>query len=181
MSAGRVILLHGTSSSGKTTVARAVQRRSDEPWLRLGIDVFWSAVHERWFEHGERAAEGFLWTETSRIVPGPVGQRIAGAMRAAVGAVARSGVDVIADDVFIDPSWADAWREELAGIETLWVGVVAPLAVLEERERARGNRILGEARAQIDDLHRGIDYDLVVDTSSVDPDACAASILAALR
>jgi chloramphenicol 3-O phosphotransferase len=70
MSAGRVILLHGTSSSGKTTIARAVQRRSDEPWLRLRIDVFWSAVHERWFEHGERAAEGFLWTETSRIVPG---------------------------------------------------------------------------------------------------------------
>jgi chloramphenicol 3-O phosphotransferase len=181
MSAGRVILLHGTSSSGKTTIARAVQRRSDEPWLRLRIDVFWSAVHERWFEHGERAAEGFLWTETSRIVPGPVGQRIAAAMRAAVRAVARSGVDVIADDVFIDPSWADAWRDELAGVETLWVGVMAPLPVLEDRERARGNRILGEARAQADVIHRGVAYDVVIDTAQVDPDGCATLILAALR
>src|SRR3954462_2856529 len=58
---GRVALLHGTSSSGKTTVARAVQALSQESWLRLGIDAFWTAIDERWLEHGPRASEGFLW------------------------------------------------------------------------------------------------------------------------
>lgn len=178
---GRVVLLHGTSSSGKTTVARAVQARSDEPWLRLGIDAFWNAIDERWLEHGSRAADGFLWQSDATIVPGRVGQRLARGMRAAIAACARCGNDVLVDDVFIDRRWLDDWRAELAGLEWLLVGVFAPLSVLEERERGRGNRISGEARAQVDVVHGGVEYDLTVDTGAQAPDECAAAILAALR
>jgi chloramphenicol 3-O phosphotransferase len=177
---GRVVLLHGASSSGKTTVARAVQRLSEEPWVRLGIDAFWSAIDERWMEHGPRASEGFLWTEDATIVPGPVGQRLAAGMRAALTAFARAGNDLLVDDVFIDASWLDAWRSQLVGVELLLVGVVAPVGVLEERETARGNRIAGEARSQVDLIHDGVEYDLVVDTSRQSPEQCARAILAAL-
>jgi chloramphenicol 3-O phosphotransferase len=178
---GRVLLLHGTSSSGKTTVARAVQAHSDEPWLRLGIDVFWNAIDERWMEHGPRAADGFQWQDDATIVPGPVGQRLARGMRAAVAACARCDNNVLVDDVFIDRDWLDGWRADLDGLEWLLVGVLAPLPVLEERERARGNRIAGEARAQADVVHAGIEYDLTVDTAAQSPDECAAAILAELR
>jgi chloramphenicol 3-O phosphotransferase len=177
---GRVVLLHGTSSSGKTTVARAVQRLSDEPWICFGIDVLWNAIDERWMEHGPFAADGLHWLEDASIKPGPMGQRLAAGMRAAAAAFARAGNDVLVDDVFVDPTWLDGWRGELAGLDWLLVGVVAPLHVLEERERARGNRIAGEARAQIEVLHRGIEYDLTVDTSRQSPEECARAILAAL-
>src|SRR3954471_24464889 len=177
---GRVVLLHGTSSSGKTTVARAVQARSDEPWLRLGIDAFWTAIEERWMEHGERASEGFLWREDARIVPGSAGQRLAAGMRAAIAACARCGNDLLVDDVFLERAWLDAWREELGDLEWLLVGVFAPLPVLEERERIRGNRITGEARAQADVIHAGIEYDVTVDTASQSPEECARVILATL-
>jgi chloramphenicol 3-O phosphotransferase len=177
---GRVVLLHGTSSSGKSTVARAVQRLSDEPWVRLGIDTFWNAIDERWMEHGPRAAEGFLWMEDATIVPGPVGEKLATGMRAALAAFARVGNDVLVDDVFIEPAWLDEWRVELTDVELLLVGVMAPPHVLEERETARGNRIAGEARAQVDVIHQGIEYDLIVDTSRQSPEECARSILAAL-
>src|SRR4051794_18368577 len=177
---GRVVLLHGTSSSGKTTVARAVQALSDEPWVRLGIDAFWTAIDERWMEHGSRASEGFLWREDATIVPGRAGQQLAAGMRAAIAACARCGNDMLVDDVFIDRSWLDRWRDELAGLEWLLVGVHAPLPVLEEREKARANRITGEARAQFDEIHRGIDYDLMLDTASQSPEECARAILEAL-
>jgi chloramphenicol 3-O phosphotransferase len=177
---GRVVLLHGTSSSGKTTVARAVQRLSDEPWVRLGIDAFWNAVDERWLEHGPRATEGFAWKEDSRIVPGPVGQRLAAGMRVAVAACARAGNDMVVDDVFVDPSWLEGWRSELAGLEWLLVGVMAPLDVLEERESARGNRIAGEARFQFGVIHTGVEYDVTVDTTRQSPEDCARTILSAL-
>jgi len=177
---GRVVLLHGTSSSGKTTVARAIQRLSDEPWVRLGIDAVWNAIDERWMEHGPRAAEGFAWMEDATIVPGPVGQRLAAGMRAAVAALARADNDVLVDDVFIDPGWLDAWRHELGGVEWLLVRVEAPLQVLEERERARGNRIAGEARSQVNVIHSGIEYEITVDTSRQSPEECARAILAAL-
>jgi chloramphenicol 3-O phosphotransferase len=178
---GRVVLLHGTSSSGKTTVARAVQALSDEPWLRLGIDAFWSAIDERWMEHGPLASEGFHWSDDATIVPGPVGDRLAAGMRAAIAACARCGNAMLVDDVFVDRRWLDGWRAELAGLEWLLVGVLAPLPVLEERERTRGNRITGEARAQADAIHEGIHYDLTVDTAVQSPEECARGILAALR
>jgi chloramphenicol 3-O phosphotransferase len=177
---GRVILLHGTSSSGKTTVARAVQQVSDEPWVRLGIDAFWNAVDERWMEHGPHAAEGFASMDDATIVPGPVGQRLAAGMRAAVAACARVGNDMLVDDVFVDATWLGGWRRELAGLQWLLVGVMAPLGALEERESARGNRIPGEARAQVDVIHRDIEYDLTVDTARLSPEECARAILAAL-
>jgi chloramphenicol 3-O phosphotransferase len=176
----RVVLLHGTSSSGKTTIARAMQSLSDEPWVRLGIDTFWNAIDERWMEHGSRASEGFLWTEDASIVPGPVGQRLAAGMRAALAAFARAGNHLLVDDVFIDRAWLDGWRVELADIEFLLVGVMAPMHVLEEREAARGNRIVGEARSQVG-VHDGIEYDLIVDTSRQSPEECARSILAAVK
>jgi chloramphenicol 3-O phosphotransferase len=178
---GRVVLLHGTSSSGKTTVARAVQALSEEPWLRLGIDAFWGAIDERWMEHGPRASDGFRWREDATIVPGPVGEQLAAGMRAAVAACARYGNDVLVDDVFIDRRWLDGWRTELAGLEWLLVGVFAPLPVLEQRERSRGNRIAGEARAQADVIHSDIEYDLTVDTALQSPEECARAILAALE
>jgi chloramphenicol 3-O phosphotransferase len=183
MASGKVALLHGTSSSGKTTIARALQRLADEPWVRLGIDVFWSAIDERWMEFGPRAQEGFHWVEhdgSFEIVGGPVGQRLAAATRASVGATARKGLNVIADDVLIVPAWLDAWAEALAGLDTLFVGVHAPLEVLEERERDRRNRILGEARGQHSVIHSGIAYDVEVDTDSNDPDARARIIAAAV-
>jgi chloramphenicol 3-O phosphotransferase len=175
---GQVVLLHGASSSGKTTVARAIQQLSDDPWLRLGIDAFWNAIDERWMEHGPRAADGFAWLDDATIVPGPAGQRLAAGMRAAVAACARAENDVLVDDVFIDSNWLDAWRFELADLDWFLVGVMAPLSALEERERARGNRIVGEARAQFDVIHTGIEYHTTVNTASQSPEQCAREILA---
>jgi chloramphenicol 3-O phosphotransferase len=118
--------------------------------------------------------------EDARIVPGPVGQRLAAGMRAAAAACARAGNDMLVDDVFVDPDWLDGWRGELSGLEWLLVGVLAPLHVLEERESARGNRIRGEARFQFDAIHSGIAYDVTVDTAHQSPDECARAILAVL-
>jgi chloramphenicol 3-O phosphotransferase len=182
--AGRVILLNGTSSSGKTTIARAFQRLAPDPWLRLGIDSFWGAVDGRWMEFGERAAEGFRWVDHGEsgfeIVPGEAGQRLAAGMRAAVAAAARAGNDVIADDVLLDRAWPAHWAVALAGLETLFVAVVVPLDVLEERERGRGDRILGESRAQADVVHAGLSYDLKLD-GTADPQRSAADIATALE
>jgi chloramphenicol 3-O phosphotransferase len=183
VSSGKVVLLHGTSSSGKTTIAREFQRRSAEPWVRLGIDAFWTAIDGRWMEFGSHADEGFRWVERDdgfTISAGPVGQRLAAAMRASVSATARIGLNVIADDFLVDRSWLDAWAEELAGLETLFVGVRAPLEVLEVREREREDRVVGEARGQYDVVHAGIAYDVEIDTASGDAEECARIVAAAI-
>jgi chloramphenicol 3-O phosphotransferase len=118
--------------------------------------------------------------DDATIVPGAVGQRLAAGMRAAVAACARVGNDMLVDDVFVDCTWLDGWRRELVGLRWLLVGVVAPLGALEERESGRGNRIPGEARAQVDVIHSDIEYDFTVDTARLSPEECARAVLAAL-
>ncbi|MGO4842853.1 hypothetical protein AB4144_62330, partial [Rhizobiaceae sp. 2RAB30] len=50
------------------------------------------------------------------------------------------------------------------------VGVFAPLDVLEDRERRRGDRLIGLARWQYERVHRDMVYDLEVDTGRSSPD-----------
>jgi chloramphenicol 3-O phosphotransferase len=40
MSSGRLVLLNGPSSSGKTTITKAVVGRLRTPWLVLPMDLF---------------------------------------------------------------------------------------------------------------------------------------------
>jgi chloramphenicol 3-O phosphotransferase len=58
--------------------------------------------------------------------------------------------------------------------------VVCPLAVVQERERSRGDRTLGWAGAHYDVIHRYLPYDLTVDTSRADPSGCAEAVAAEL-
>ena len=112
--------------------------------------------------------------------PRPSWAKARGGYASRTGWFARADNDLLVDDVFVDPAWLDGWRTELTYIELLLVGVLAPLHTLEQREKARGNRIAGEARSQIDVIHQGIEYDLIVDTSRQSPEECARSILGAL-
>jgi chloramphenicol 3-O phosphotransferase len=48
MTSGRIILLNGTSSSGKSSVARALQEVLSEPYLHLGIDTFIAMLPSRY-------------------------------------------------------------------------------------------------------------------------------------
>ena len=61
------------------------------------------------------------------------------------------------------------------------VGIRCPLEVLEERERARRDRTLGQARLQYNLVHAHGVYDVEVDTSSHTPEECAQIILQRLH
>jgi chloramphenicol 3-O phosphotransferase len=45
-----IVLLNGTSSSGKTTLAKALQRAMPTPYLHLGIDTVVFALPGRWLD-----------------------------------------------------------------------------------------------------------------------------------
>ena len=69
---GRVVILNGGSSAGKTTLARALQSTLPEPWLLLGIDLMiWTLPPEminrpdglsrsRWSDHSGRSVPDAL-------------------------------------------------------------------------------------------------------------------------
>ncbi len=57
------------------------------------------------------------------------------------------------------------------------IGIQCPLDILEEREKKRKNRTLGQARLQYDIIHAYCTYDLEVDTSRFTAQECAQQII----
>lgn len=187
MSPGRIIVLNGTSSSGKSTLAKALQAALPEPALVIGIDTFVFALPSRYLDQP-------LWSEVFRYVrddgatdgpfrieTGPLGEELVSGMHRSVAALATAGLDVIVDHVLLEAAWLDECGRLWSDREWWLVGVRCPLAVVEQRERERRDRTLGQAAAQyaVVHAHAGT-YDVEVDTSELSPETAAARIVAAI-
>jgi chloramphenicol 3-O phosphotransferase len=83
--------------------------------------------------------------------------------------MAAAGNNLIVDEVMIGPDKVREYRALLGPFGVRFVGLFAPLTVLEARERARGDRLLGLARWQFDRVHRDVVYDLEIDASAASP------------
>ena len=57
MTPGTIVLLKGTGSAGKTSIAKAVQEQFDAPYLHLGIDTMIGALCPLQYRFAERGGE----------------------------------------------------------------------------------------------------------------------------
>lgn len=193
-----VFLVNGPSSAGKTTLCRALQAAISEPYLVAGFDDFIFMSAPRYYRgadtarQGERDAFTALGAEMVTTSPpgappvvtakfGPVFRRLVDSMAPAVRALVDGGNPVIFDHVLHDAAMYESCCTAFAGLDVFAVGVFCPIDILEERERARGDRVLGRARGLAEVVHRFMPYDLGVDTGAHAPEDCVQAILAAIR
>jgi chloramphenicol 3-O phosphotransferase len=177
-----IVLLNGTSSSGKTTLAGALQRALPEPYLRLGIDTVVFALPGRWLD-APLWHEVFVYRGADpdlRITAGPLGDKLVATLHRMVAVAAAADWGVLVDHVLLDRRWVADAADVLGQHGLLSVGVRCPLEEVVRRERQRRDRTVGQARAQFDVVHAHMRYDVEVDTSAGDTDACAAQIVAAM-
>ena len=174
----KIVLLNGIGSAGKSSIARALQTITSTPFLHVQMDAFIDMLPAALQDH----ADGFSFETVLEdgkpsvvIKSGPVGARAMRGMRHAIAAMAGQGNDLIVDDVIFSDGIAE-YRELLSAFDLHVVGVMAPLDVLEAREAARADRLPGLARWQYPRVHKGMDYDLEVDTSQLTPLECARRI-----
>lgn len=170
------MILNGASSSGKTTIAtgfRDQRAAVGDFWLLIGIDDFLSKIPIEWKSAGPDrapfAADGIRFEMTREgpgVRVGSVGRQILRAYQAGVAAAAHVGLNVVVDEVLIDRTSWDDWNVALAGMDVVWVGIRCSPEVAEERNRARGDRFAGWARAQTATVHRDAKYDFEIDTTT---------------
>jgi chloramphenicol 3-O phosphotransferase len=156
------IVLHGPTSAGKTTLAKALQATSPVPAFHISLDAFvtMSNRHDMRSDE-ERAAVYKLHCEN---------------LRSTLARIAHTEFDIILDLVLRDGTELQACLAMLSVRPTYVIGVSAPLHVLEARERARPDRASGIAREQIADPVYKRQYDLTLDTSITTPEAGAAAV-----
>ena len=93
--------------------------------------------------------------------------------------MARAGARVVVDEVFLGGADSQKrWHKASGDLRVLWVGVRCDSAVAAGREIARGDRVIGMAASQAEVVHRGMVYDLEVDTTRSESLECARTIAA---
>lgn len=193
---GVIVILNGPSSVGKTSIQKSFQKQSNELFLRIGIDTFFDELIEepdlsnfandkkfdQYTSQGEyiRGIDLIFDENGCPVVPlkiGSAGDRIMFGMHRAIAAYAKAGNNVIVDYIVYKPSLAKDLDESLSKCKTYFVGVHAPLIVIEEREKARKTSPCGHARSHYGSVHQDLSYDLEVDTSKFSASECADKIL----
>jgi len=169
VSSGKIILLNGASSAGKTTLARAVLQQVDEPFLHFSIDH----LRESGVVPFERIRTGdFSWPSMR-----------AGFFQGfhnALPAFADAGNNMLVEHIVETPAWMATLSSLLAPFDVFFVGLHCPLVELERRESVRGDRHVGDARRDFEAIHAFARYDLELD-STISPERNAALLLGEWR
>src|SRR3954470_17440241 len=135
MPSGRIVLLNGPSSAGKTTLTQAVSSRLTTPWLVLPVDLFHQIRTRPSAELTDRQ-----WHD--------VFHRTRAAYHRALVGAAAVGCDVLGDHVLDEPWRLDDLLRLTVGLDVLLVHVTCDPAELRRREKARSDREVGTARTQ---------------------------------
>jgi chloramphenicol 3-O phosphotransferase len=173
---GKIIFLNGASSSGKTSILHELQNLLEEPFLNAGIDKFIWMLPKRYLDRP-------LWDDVLGLADhaGQAGHTLFLGMHRAIHALAQAGNNILADHVLVEEVWLRDCAELFTGLSAYLIGLRCPLDVLENRERQRKDRTLGQARLQHDLVHAHGLYDLEVDTARYDPRECALQIQAWIK
>lgn len=164
---GKIILLNGASSSGKSSLARAVQARIEEPFWHISIDHLrdsgvlptarirsgefqWASMRDAFFEGFEQSLPAYV----------------------------RCGNNLIVEHIMESRAWLLRLAHLLANEDVFFVGLHCDLAELERREIARGDRRIGDARRDVHQIHSYCRYDAELD-SAAPPEDNADRLIAA--
>lgn len=129
---GRIIILSGTSSAGKSRLAKAIRADMPEQLCYFSTDQLTDGD----FAPVGRGTTAGFYTETIAFYQG---------FNRSVAAFADAGNDLIVELVIESQQWADDLKAVLTNYAALWVWVWAPEEELKRREIERGNRSQGTA------------------------------------
>jgi chloramphenicol 3-O phosphotransferase len=180
-----IILLNGPSSSGKTSIAQAIQEKYDKPIIHVGTFSFMDMVHSSFKGlKNSRTSLGFYFTPKivngARVYnfgQGPYGDKIIKSAFRCIKLLSETN-DLIIEEVISSKKELLSYLEILNGQNVYFVGVKCPLGIIEQREKGRNNRIPGQSKAVYFKIHpKTRKYDLELDTSKLSPEECATTIL----
>lgn len=166
---GKVILLNGVSSAGKTTLAKTLQGRLPDISYWLDVDTFIVMSAEN---PGEIDPRTYY----------PTGKDPMTLMHHTIKLFSDLGVNVIVDHGLFRPVMKgfkslENCVELLHDYPLLFVHVTCPLEELRRREKERGDRHTGESERRLADFNSFDTYDITVNTFENTKEECADRII----
>lgn len=152
---GSIILLNGASSAGKTTLCKNIRDVIPAPFIHFSLDfiMFDADVLPKnrnvpelgitWKQMRPKIFEGFY-----RCLP----------------AFLSAGNNLLVDIIIEDENQKKRLLELLSPYDAFYEGVHCGLEVLQEREKLRGDRRVGDAEQDFKTVHSFLKYDMEVNS-----------------
>lgn len=176
----KIILLNGPSSAGKSSIVKAIQWISNEPWLSLGVDSSFAVMPSKYLPGGKLAHEGINFIPgidesnypIMKVEVGDYGKKVGKSIRKTSKYLADDGHNIILDEVIWDQEILEEYFSLFKDHSLCYVKVNCDMNKIEEREVIRGDRSIGLARDQLPRLKKMDSYqlgDLIIDTTNASP------------
>lgn len=156
LTAGKIIIINGPSSSGKTTLALALLKQIDLPFIRFSFDLF---LDHKALPLEQIRNKTFSW---DRMRPA-----VFNGIHHCLPALANTGNNIIFDHIIESNLWLQNLLSLLSEIDVFFVGLHCSLPELERREILRGNRRKGEASMDFQTVHGITSYDLELNSENL--------------
>ncbi len=157
----QMILLNGSSSSGKSTLAKELQALIEEKRSEIYEIV---------------SIDDFLKMTKEEVIYEDDVFEVSGSLCEKVFQVFKENHGVIIDHVITSERIFDRLKETVSSNRLWMVNVTCPLEIIQKREQERGDRCLGSAEASYTYLFPKEGYDLTVDTHFMTISECANKI-----
>ena len=169
----RIVVLNGGSSSGKSSITRALQELVSGIWLTFGVDTFIDALPGR----GNSTQAGITYEPDGTITFSPDHRALEHTWYTGLASMAGSGAHIILDEVLLSGGIRQVHLTSMfSDVTVVWVGIRCDPDVAAAREARRADRVQGMARQQALSVHSGMMYDFEVDTTHRSTDDCAHDI-----
>ena len=161
---GRIIILNGVSSSGKTTLAKVLQDRSPIPLYKLDIDDFILMSPEKFndYEHNDFSVQYAFASKIFHVVK----------------LFSDMGFDMVVPHMFFkNTDTLKEFKVLLKDYPVLIVNITCPVEELNKRELSRGDRNPGSAEEQLQLLETQFDNSITVNNFESTNEECAEMII----
>lgn len=162
-----IIVLNGTSSSGKTSVATELQDLLPELYLYFSIDAILYALPK----------SALLRMTTGQAISDLNYRQLEESYYRCVRTLAEAGHNLIIDNTVTNERAARLLIESVRPFPTALVGIHCLPEELGRREKIRGDRAPGESAWQLQKVHQHLRYDLQIDSTQTSSRDLAALVV----
>lgn len=150
-----IIIVNGTSSSGKSSVCQTLHKLLGDGWLLFDTDNYLSMLGDKFLGlhpsnqqvctpndicYAKKHQDG-----TYEIVPGKLCSRLYSTIPNVINTIAKQGFNIIVDSFITTAEDLKIYKEELREYNILVVYLYASESVITQREEARADRLKGSA------------------------------------
>jgi chloramphenicol 3-O phosphotransferase len=184
-----IILLNGTSSSGKTTIAKIMQEKYPGVLLLYGVDnIVQNAFPLKCdFPPFDEQAIKVVVKEidgqpAAKLIVSPFMYPVYRAAVCFYKMLSEQGYDIIIDEVLFDENRISQYFELLFGEKVYFIAVKPEKKVAVERETMRGDRLQGLAAGLYNEVYNPIfTHDILLDSGQLTPEESADIVLEYLK